>query len=411
MLNVLERFNCRVCEEKLPAPFLSLGDQPLANNLLAYEEQCVERYPLEVIRCLTCSLVQLRHVVDPSVLFSHYAYVPSVSQTMINHFEDMSEHLMEFCNSYDNPLIVDIGSNEGLLLSQIKSRNISVMGVDPAKNLVEKAEMNGIHTVCSLFNSTAVESIIHKEGTASVITATNVFAHADDIQSFISDVSALLNEDGVFVIEVPDLEEMLRQKTFDLIYHEHLSYFALSPIVRLLEKKNMEVFRVQKVTSHGGSLRIFCQKFSGKLPVENSVSRRLFSESEWLYEEHRYFDFSNEVKALKIAFTDRIMKHKSLGERISGYGLPAKANTLLNYCGITSSQIEFIVDDNPLKQGNWAPGSRIPIVSADHLGDNLTDCIVVFPWNILNEIESKLSVYDQNSPEIIVPTIKSMIGV
>jgi len=399
-----KRTNCRICDAGLPAPFLDLGQQPPANNLLESPTQEEESYALAVAHCGECGLVQLIGVVNPEILFKHYLYVPSTSRVLDQHFASMANALGEFCSSVENPLVVDIGSNEGLLLSHLKANGNQVLGVEPAENLAKSANANGIPTICDFFSPNSVDEILRGYKEPTIVTATNVMAHTDDVQGFVSNASKLVGSDGVLVIEAADVEEMLKQETFDLIYHEHVSFFAMTPLAQLFENYGMEIFRVDHMPVQGGSLRIFVQNTPGKRPVEASVEARLKRESSWYKDLARYVGFADGARSLRDSFTALVKERHAQGKQIAGYGLPAKANTLLNFCGLTSEQISYIVEDNPLKQGMWAPGSHIPIVSADHLGTEPADCVVIFPWNLADEITAKMRDYRPGDVEIILPT-------
>jgi len=404
VLSIRERTNCRICDTVLPDSFLSLGRQPPANNLLENRDDLEEYFPLELTRCSSCSLVQLRHVVDPTLLFKNYLYVPSTSESMKRHFSSMAHDLAQYSTSEEHPLAVDIGSNDGLLLSFFQAKGLRVLGVEPADNLAQEANAAGIPTIVDFFGEQTVREIIAKEGQADIITGTNVFAHIDDIRSVVHNVSSLINKKtGIFVIEAPDLLEMLEQGTFDLIYHEHLSYFGISPLVQLFKQYDMEIFRVDKVSTHGGSLRIYAQMNGADHKRDPSVDQRLSAEKSWISDGRRYDEFAKKAYSMRDAFTKKIDSLSRDGKKIAGYGLPAKANTIINFCKISSDQIKYIVDDNPLKQGKFAPGSKIPIVTSSYLDEKPVDAIVIFPWNIASDITAKLSKYSEQGVEFILP--------
>ena len=316
----------------------------------------------------------------------------------------MADDLALYSKIEEHPLAVDIGSNDGLLLSFFKAKGLRVLGVEPAENLARDANASGIPTMVDFFGDKSVREIITKEGQADIITGTNVFAHIDDIQSVVHNVSSLIDKKrGIFVIEAPDLLEMLEQGTFDLIYHEHLSYFGISPLVQLFRQHDMEIFRVDKVSTHGGSLRIYTQMNGADHKRDPSVGERLSSEKSWIADGRIYEEFAKKAYSMRDSFATKITNLSQAGKKIAGYGLPAKANTIINFCGISSSQIQYIVDDNPLKQGRFAPGSKIPIVTSSYLDKEPVDNIVIFPWNIASDIIAKLSKYREQGVQFILP--------
>lgn len=400
--------HCRYCETELPKSFLDLGLSPLANSLVPKDQTGVEefKWPLSLTRCRHCSLVQLTHVVPPDLLFAHYLYVSSTTQTFKQHFSEYAAAVRKRLSGSkkNNALAVDIGSNDGLLLSHYMKEGMCAVGVDPAKNLSEDANKRGLKTINRYFDDNCVEAIVNQYGHADAVSANNVFAHIDDIASVCRNVHALLDPEGMFVIEFPYLFTMLKELLFDMIYHEHLSYIAIHPLKFVLEKFGFEIFDIQEVASHGGSLRVFSQKKGAARPVATIVRDYLSAEEKLGYMKNGpYLDFAKRVMEVKKKLNDYVAKIKSEGKTIAGYGAAAKATTIINFCSLTSKQIDYIVDDNPLKQNHLVPGVRIPIVPSSHLQKHPADYVIIFAWNFAREIMARNSAVSEKGVQFIVP--------
>jgi len=449
---------CRYCDTKLDEPFLDLGLSPLANNLPKADEQDAEEFkcPLALTKCPKCHLVQLSHVVPADLMFAHYLYVSSTTKTFQIHFaeyaKDLKTRLLGISNKsvianpakaqvkqslssgllrrpakdgtsrnddqevsiggpgLTQPLAVDIGSNDGLLLSCYQKEGMRAVGIEPAKNLADVANQNGFTTINQYFGENAVKEIIQKHGHADIISANNVFAHIDDVQSVLKNVNTLLDEDGIFVIEFPYLLTMFEKMFFDMIYHEHLSYIAITPLDYFAKRFGLEIFDIKEVPSHGGSLRVFIKKKTGAFPVSKTVGKYLENEvGKGTNSEQAYLAFAGRVRKVKAEILRCIQKIKSEGKSIAGYGAPAKATTIVNYCSLDTSQIDYVVDDNPLKQNRLVPGTRIPIVSSDHLNQKPPDYLLIFAWNFAKEILAKLAPLKQKNIKFIVPLPKPEI--
>lgn len=397
---------CRICNNTDLRKFLSLGQTPLANSFLDEKDlsQKEKTFPLEVCFCPNCKLVQLSYVVSPEQMFKDYVYVSSTTNTFRVHFAKMAEEISnDFCLN-EKSLAVDIGSNDGLLLKGFQKFGVQTIGVEPATNLAIIAEKDGVETINDFFNENVVRKIIAKKGHADVVTATNVFAHVDNIQELVKNVKHLLKTNGIFVIEVPYLVDMIEKMTFDTIYHEHLSYFSVMPLADFFKKANMEIFKIKRVDSHGGSLRIFVKKNEGKFEIDKSVNLMLENERKLGIDDFEtYKKFADKVYALKAKLTKCFEDIKSKGKIIVAYGAPAKGNTLLNFLGIGSDYIDYVVEDNPLKQGKFTPGSHIPVLSPKMLDEKKPDYILILAWNFADEILSKTRKYKQEGVKFIIP--------
>ena len=398
--------NCRICGDSNIKNFISLGKIPLANSLLPKENLLSEEklYPLEVMYCPTCHNCQLSYAVPRDKLFKNYLYVTSTTKTFRNHFEKMAEEIAKEYNLDNNSLVVDIGSNDGLLLKKFSEQGIKVMGVEPAKNIAEIARRNGIETIIDYFNAEVVKGIIRSKGNADIITANNVFAHTENLGDMIFNVKKLLKEDGIFIIEVQYLLDTIKNLTFDNIYHEHIHYFSLLTLKEFFAKHDMEIFKAQHVDTHGGSIRVFIQKKGGSITVEESVNEFLEKEKTFgLDKLETYESFAKEVYNIKDTIKRYIKKIKSENKTIVGYGAPAKATTLLNFCEIKKGEIDYIIDDNPLKQGLIIPGVRIPIKSREYLEKSPPDYILILAWNFAEEIIKNNEEYKKKGVKFIIP--------
>ena len=390
---------CRICGNENLKEFLSLGKTPLANSFLSEKELDKEEnaFPLELCFCGNCKLVQLTHVVPPEMMFKNYVYVSSTTNTFKVHFARMAEEISNFLGLDEGSLAVDIGSNDGILLRGYKKFGVQTIGVEPAANVARIAEQGGIETINDFFNESAVEEIVRRKGHADVATATNVFAHVNDIDNFAKNVKSLLKPSGIFVIEVQYFADTIEKMTFDNVYHEHLSYFTLAPLVYFFRKHGMEVFNAQRVDSHGGSLRVFIKKAGGRFRINDSVSEMLEYENRLGVNDFElYRQFGSKVYETKKKLVSYIKSIKNEGKSIAGYGAPAKGNTLLNFCQIGNESIDYIVEDNPLKIGLFTPGTHIPVVSPEFLDKKKPDYILILAWNFANEILGKTKKYSNN---------------
>ncbi|MFB3896701.1 MAG: methyltransferase domain-containing protein [bacterium] len=397
------RNNCRICDSPNLRTFLSLGKTPLANSLLKKDvlDNPEKYYPLEVCICEKCSLVQLHHVVYPEVMFKDYVYITGASAPMKKHFTQFAISVSQKYQLDKKSLVVDIGSNDGTLLSQFMALGIPVLGIEPADNIAELANQNGIRTLNMFFNDDTAKQVVKKYGQADVIIATNVFAHVDNITNFVAGVAQLLKDSGVFIIEFPYLLNLLMNIEFDTIYHEHLSYLAIHPLVVLFDQYNMSIVDIQEKQVHGGSLRVFVQKKKG---INKILEKYLTHEKEFGIQEYQtYTKFAKQVEQLRDDLLDLLKKLKADKKKITGYGAPAKGNTLLNYANIKTDYIDYIVDATSFKQGKYTPGTHIPIFSETKLQEELPDYCLLLAWNYLNYVLEKEKQYRNKNGKFIVP--------
>lgn len=398
--------SCRYCETYLPEPFLDLGAMALANSYVKKEDAGKAEFtcPLALTLCPKCKLVQTTHVVPAPLMFSNYLYVSSTTQTFRVHFADYAHHVAGRLIKRANSVAVDIGSNDGLLVSCYEKEGLKAVGVEPAVNLSTDANARGIKTLNRYFDAEAVTEIQKEFGHADIVSANNVFAHIDDIASVCKNVEKLLSAQGIFSIEFPYIVTMLDELLFDMIYHEHLSYIAIHPLSYVLNRFGMEIFDILKVSSHGGSLRVLIQKKGGPYAKTKIVQDLLDIETQkGCLGEEIYKKFASEVNDTKKRFVELVRQLRKEGQTISGYGVPAKASTILNFYGLGKEELLFMVDDNPLKQGYLAPGTKIPILPSQHLFENPTNVVVIFAWNFAKEILSKIGHLRNKGVKFLIP--------
>lgn len=383
---------CRICKSNRLQDFLSLGSQPLANGFIRPEDLSKKEkvYPLTLCLCPDCGLVQLRDTVPGKLMFKNYLYIPSTSKTRVDHFYELAETLTSRLHATSKDMALDIGSNDGSLLQCFMQLGINALGIDPSENLAKVAELKGIPTVNAFFSKKVASKILEKHGEAKIITATNVFAHVDNLHEFVAGIEILLSPDGLFVIEFPYLVDFLRECEFDTVYHEHLSYFAVRPLIRLFESTNLAILSIQHMDLDGGSLRVFVQRKQkmthSNLDIQKLIDNEL---SEKLDTLEPYKKFAKSVGQRKRKFRQLLEKLRRRKKKIIGYGAPAKGNTFLNYCSITHKDISYIVDSTPYKQGLFLPGSHIPIYHENKILLDLPDYVIILAWNFADEIIQK----------------------
>ena len=382
------KFKCRSCENDQLKRVVSLGYQPLANNLLNNKNEKDELYPLEMNYCPNCHNCQLSVVVDPKKMFSNYLYLSSTSNTFREHFEIAAKkYVKEFKLSPKKSYIIDVGSNDGVALKPFKDLNFKkILGIEPAKNLAKLANREKIRTYNGFLDEKSLKKI---KKNADIVLASNVFAHSDKLKTMAECMFKLIKKNGTIIIEVQYLLNTLKDLTFDNIYHEHYNYWSLTSLVTFFNRFQSKIYKAEKINTHGGSLRIYVKK-NPKIQIEKSVKSLLIEEEKFGIKKYKtYQNFAKKVYKIRNNVRKNISELKKNNSKIIGYGSPAKATTALNFFGI-SKEIDCIVEDNKLKHGKFLPGMKIPIVSKSHIKDK-PDCAVVLAWNFINEIKKKNS--------------------
>tara|TARA_B100000686_G_C16696717_1_gene920962 strand:- start:179 stop:1525 length:1347 start_codon:yes stop_codon:yes gene_type:complete len=381
------KLECRCCGNKSLKRVISLGFQPLANNLILNIKNKVEKYPLEMNYCPKCHNTQLSVAVNAKEMFNNYLYLSSTSQSFRSHFEKAANKYFKEFKLKKNSYVIDIGSNDGIALTPFKNLGLkNILGVEPAKNLCKISIKNGIKTYNGFLDQKALKKI---KRNANLVLASNVFAHSDNLKMMGECMLKLVSKKGTIIIEVQYLVNMLKDLTFDNIYHEHYNYWSLTSLVYFFNKLNAKIFKVEKVKTHGGSLRIYITRDFNK-KSDLSVQKILNEEENFgIKKFSTYQKFSKKILKLKENVISNIVKLKNGSKKIIGYGSPAKATTALNYYGI-SKEIDFIVEDNKLKHGKIIPGVNIPICSKEKVKDK-NSTIIVFAWNFFNSIKKNNS--------------------
>ncbi len=397
---------CRICGSNDLHFFLRLGKTPLANNFIKPEkaDEKEAAYPLEVCLCKNCGLVQLGYVVPPEIMFKEYIYFSSTSETIRAHFASLASEVLEQF-SRKNDLIVEIASNDGVLLKNFLGRDIRALGVEPATNVAAVANKAGVETLNEFFNSKTAKRILAERGSASAIIANNVFAHIPDLHDFADGLRTLLAPDGTLIIEFPYLCDLYENLEFDTVYHEHLSYYSLKPVMHLFEKYGMELFDARKFPVHGGTMRIYAQKKGGRHPVNKERLKGFLARERklGLYSTESWDAFAKRVENLKIDLVSMLLRLKKEGKKIAIYSAPAKGNTLLNYCRIGNEVVDYAVDKSQHKQGLLTPGMRIRVFGLNMLEERKPDYLLILAWNFADEIMKQQADFKKAGGHFIIP--------
>jgi 2-polyprenyl-3-methyl-5-hydroxy-6-metoxy-1,4-benzoquinol methylase len=409
MLNIKSKENCRLCNGGNLKEVFSLADSPLANAFVTRDEKekHQEEYPLRLNFCRDCTHVQLSHVVDPDVLYKHYLYVSGTSPVFVRHFQSYVESLCLEYKLKNDGLVVEFGSNDGTMMKFFKEKGMRVIGVDPAEEITSNASHDGLQTFNGYFNAGTAEDIRIKYGQADVIVANNVMAHIDDLDDVMSGVSSLLKTNGIFSFEFSYIVDVIENHLFDTIYHEHLDYHSVAPLVKFFIKHGFKVISSKRVDTHGGSVRMIVQKKEGKFEDDGSTQVLLNLEKKLhLYNENTLISFANTVDKVKSDLSKRLKEIKESGRSLVIFGAPAKATTLMYHFGIRAADIMYIVDDSPLKQGLYSPGKHIPIFASDKLYSNRPDVILILAWNFAGAIINNHKKLIELGTKFLVPLPK-----
>jgi len=403
----LQRVDCRVCRSVNLERVIELTPTPPGNNFLHEKDlgQQEELFPLDLNFCKNCYHLQLGHIVDPKFLFqNNYSYVSSTSEVFVKHLKDYADYISDFLNLNNKSFVVDIGSNDGTCLKGFKEKGMRVLGIDPAKHIAEAASLNGIETIANFFSYRVAQNILKSSGKADLITSHNACAHIDDLDEIIKGVSLLLKENGVFVMEVGYFLDVFTNRWFDTIYHEHLDFHTIMPLEKLFSRFDLEVFRVERVSPQGGSIRVFVQKIKGPKDIDETVINLIELEvTNGLNDINTLKSFEYEINDIRTQFKKLLGNLQKQGSKIAAFGAPTKATTLCYHFDIDSEQIDFIVDDNPLKQGLFSPGKHIPVYNSLAIYDQNPDYVVILAWNFAASIMEKHKKYLDSGGGFIVP--------
>jgi len=404
---------CRFCHAPLQQSFVDLGLSPIANSLVKPENlnKMEPFYPLHAYVCGACYLVQLEEFQSPGEIFSDYTYFSSYSESWLRHARDYAELAIRRFDIDSSSLVIEIASNDGYLLRNFKERGIAILGIEPAGNVAEVAEKNGIPTVVKFFGIETAKSLVAEGKSADLLVGNNVLAHVPDINDFVAGMKILLKQGGVITMEFPHLEKLMAENQFDTIYHEHFSYFSFYSVEKIFAAHGLRIFDVQELPTHGGSLRIFaCHDDNSLQTATDNIEKLRNREIEnGVNNPEEYLAFSERVRETKRKLLEFLIREKRAGKVIVGYGAPAKGNTLLNYCGIRSDFIDYTVDLSPHKQGLYLPGTRIPIYGPDKIRETKPDYVLILPWNLKKEIVAQMSYIRQWGGKFITPIPEVMV--
>ena len=397
---------CRMCDSPRLYDFIDLGFAPPSDALLTKDELQEPEvfFPLHVQQCEDCGLTQTVYAVDPALMYGEkYKYESSMTQTGMAHFFSMAASIVDACKIPPDSLAIDIGSNVGVLLEGFRRKGLRVLGIDPAPRICKIANGRGIETWQEFFRPEVARRIVQEKGRAQVVTGTNVFAHIDDKSGLVDSLNTLLAENGVFVIEVPYLIDLIENLEYDTIYHEHLEYMSLKPLVLFFGRHGFEVVNVERYEIHGKSIRVFVAR-KGERPVQPAVAAMLkLEEEKGIYRREVLEKFSRDVAESAFMLRNLLNELRSAGKRVVGISAPAKGNTILNYCKIGPELVQYMTEKSVIKRGSFTPGMHIPIVGDEMLLTDKPDYGIIFAWNFAAEIMKNNQAFAQQGGKFIIP--------
>ncbi len=392
----MTELKCRFCGTKLKHVFADLGSSPIGNDYIKPENLYAMEpfYPLETYVCDSCFLVQLpEHQSAENIFAEDYTYFSSYSDSWLQHASNYVDMMMERFGFNENSQVVELASNDGYLLQYFKKKGVPILGIEPAANVAEVAEKNGIPSVVKFFGVQTANDLVNDGTKADLLLGNNVLAHVPDINDFVGGMKIILKEEGIITMEFPHLMRLIELNQFDTIYHEHFSYLSFTTVEKIFAHHGLTLFDVEELPTHGGSLRIFArhQQDESK-PVTERVHAMRNTEAEKGFTTLDYYlSYQTQIDETKRNLLKFLIEAKEQGKTVAGYGAPCKGNTLLNYCGVKVDLIQYTVDRSPAKKGSYLPGTRIPIYDPDKLFETKPDYILILPWNLKDEIVNQMS--------------------
>src|SRR5258706_7788994 len=401
--------NCRFCKTELEHVFIDLGNSPASNSFLTKEQLNEPEifYPLKVYTCHNCFLVQIDEYKKSGAIFNNdYAYFSSYSHTWLQHARDYTDMMIDRFGFDSTSQVIEVASNDGYLLQYFKEKAIPVLGIEPTANTAEVAVGKGIKTIIEFFGTELADRLAnHWDVKADLLSGNNVLAHVPDIVDFVGGMKIILAGTGVITMEFPHLMQLIDNNQFDTIYHEHFSYLSFYTVKRIFESQGLEIFDVDEIPTHGGSLRIYAKhQEDSQKPVSSNVIDLLKRETDKGVTTLAYYNnFQEKALEVKLDLVSFLVEQKNAGKKVAAYGAAAKGNTLLNYSGIKNDLIEYVADANPHKQNKWLPASHIPVVNESYLKANEPDYVIILPWNLKSEIIQQLSYIRAWGGKFVIP--------
>ncbi len=400
--------NCRHCATPLHYTFVDLGMSPLCQDHVKPEEveQMEPFYPLHAMVCEECFLVQLNINVSPTKIFDEdYGYFSSFSDSWLRHAKNYTDLMVERFGINSSSFVVELASNDGYLLQYFVEKKVPVLGIEPSGNVAEAAIRKGIPTEIKFFGVQTAKELSEKYGKADLLLGNNVLAHVPETNDFVAGMKVMLNARGVITMEFPHLLRLIEENQFDTIYHEHFSYLSFTTVERIFAFHGLRLFDVQELPTHGGSLRIYaCHQEDASKEVSENVTELRERDLKAGFKNLEYYaTFGEKVKETKRKLLDFLIEAKRQGKTIAGYGAPGKGNTLLNYCGIRTDFVDYTVDRSPHKQGNFLPGTRIPIYDPSKIAETKPDYVLILPWNLKKEITEQMAHVREWGGQFVVP--------
>ncbi|HEX8279289.1 MAG TPA: class I SAM-dependent methyltransferase [Segetibacter sp.] len=398
---------CRFCKTPLSDTFIDLVSSPASNSFLTKDQidEPEVYFPLKVYTCSKCYLVQIAEYKKSDAIFNdEYVYFSSYSSSWLKHAKKYAQLMIDRFKFNEDSQVVEIASNDGYLLQYFKEKGVPVLGIEPTLNTAEVARSKGIESINEFFG-TSLARELSKTRQADLLLGNNVLAHVPDIVDFVKGMKLMLKKQGVITMEFPHLIQLIKNNQFDTIYHEHFSYLSLYSVKQIFESEGLEIFDVDELSTHGGSLRIYAKHVEDHSKVvSNRVRVLLDTEISLGVNSMEYYkNFEKKALKIKMEFLNFLLQEKYAGKTVAGYGAAAKGNTLLNYCGIKNDLIQFVVDANPHKQNKWLPGCHIPVVAEEQLKLQRPDFVVIFPWNLKEEIMEQLDYIREWKGHFVIP--------
>ncbi|MCB8823448.1 class I SAM-dependent methyltransferase [Microvirga rosea] len=386
----MKAHSCRFCNTPTTSVFADLGSTPLANSYIAADQlsDAEQFFPLRVLVCNECWLVQTETVVEPEAIFSEYAYFSSYSDSWVEHARQFALTAIDRFDLTPSSQVIEVASNDGYLLRHFVNKGIPVLGIEPARNVAEVARDAGVPTDAVFFNQSSAVDLIRRNVLADLLIGNNVLAHVPDINDFVGSLAKILKPNGVLSVEFPHLMKLIKERQFDTIYHEHFYYLSVTAVEKIFEKHGLRIFDIEELSTHGGSLRVMaCKRDCTAHHTTTNVAKFRDQETQFgLTDLATYTHFQADIAQVRDDLMSFLKSTKESGKTVAAYGAAAKGNTLLNFCGIGSDLIEYVVDRNPYKQGRHLPGSRIPVHTPDRFAQTKPDYILILPWNLASEI-------------------------